>query len=401
MERMTEAVADSDWQSMQHFLSHSPWEHRLVQEQIAKDSDRLIGGSPDTGMFYDETGIPKKGEMSVGVARQWCGRLGKLDNCQTAVFGALSMGPHVALIDERLYLPEEWTKDKKRCKKAGVPDDVEFKTKSQLVLEMVRNARDRRIRFAWVGVDGGYGKEPAFLGALEDDGEIFMADVHKDQSIYLEDPALYLPGNKGRGRTPTRLVASTPSIRVDKWVAEQPEESWQRLSFRESTKGRLQADFLVRRVWTWNKSESIGRLRYLIVRREICAKDDIKYSLSNAPEGTAIERLAFMQGQRYFMERAFQDAKSNVGLDHYQVRGWQAWHHHMTMVMLAMFYMLETRLTNKKAYPLLSCADIEVLLSHFLPRKDITVEEVLQQLETRHRQRQAAIDFAYAKQRSG
>jgi len=401
MERMTEAVADSEWQSMQHFLSNSPWEHQPVQDQIARDCDRLIGGSPDTGLIFDETGIPKKGKMSVGVARQWCGRLGKTDNCQTAVFGALSMGPHVALIDERLYLPEEWTKDKKRRKKAGVPDDIEFKTKSQLAHEMVRNARARRIRFTWLGFDGGYGKEPAFLNALEDDGEVFMADVHKDQSIYLDDPAPHVPEKKGRGRTPTQLVAAAPSMRVDKWIAEQPEEAWQRIAFRESTKGRLQADFLIQRVWTWNKSESKGRLRHLIVRREIGAKEEIKYSLSNAPEETTIERLAFMQGQRYFVERAFQDAKSNAGLDHYQVRGWQAWHHHMTMVMLAMLFMLETRLTNKKAYPLMSCGDIEELLSHFLPRKDITEEEVLRQMETRHRQRQAAIDFAYAKQRSG
>jgi len=401
MERMTEAVADSEWQSMQHFLSHSPWEHRSVQDQIAKDCDRLIGGSPDTGLIFDESSIPKKGKMSVGAARQWCGRLGKLDNCQTAVFGALSMGSHVTLIDERLYLPEEWTKDKKRCKKAGVPDDIEFKTKSQLAHEIARNARARRIRFAWIGLDGGYGKEPDFLSALEDDGEIFMADVHKDQVIYLEDPAPYLPEKTGRGRTPTRLVAAALPMRVDKWAADQPEESWQRIAFRESTKGHLQADFLVRRIWTWNKTESTGRLRHLIVRREIGAKEEIKYSLSNASEDTGIERLAFMQGQRYFVERAFQDAKSNVGLDHYQVRGWQAWHHHMTMVMLAMLYMLETRLTNKKAHPLLSCADIENLLSHFLPRKDITEEEVLRQMETRHRQRQSAIDFAYAKQRSG
>ena len=179
------------------------------------------------------------------------------------------------------------------------------------------------------------------------------------------------------------------------------EESWQRIAFRESTKGRLQADFLIQQVWTWDKSESKGRLRHLIVRLDIGAKEEIKYSLSNAPEGTTLDRLAFMQGQRYFVERAFQDAKSTVGLDHYQVRGWQAFHHHMTMVMLAMLYMLETRLTNKKDHPLLSCGDIENLLSHFLPRKDITEEEVLRQMETRHRQRQASIDSAYAKQRSG
>jgi SRSO17 transposase len=193
----------------------------------------------------------------------------------------------------------------------------------------------------------------------------------------------------------------TPSTRVDEWAASQPEDSWQRIAFRKSTKGRLQADFLIQRVWTWNTSVLKGRLRHLIVRREIGAKEEIKYSLSNAPEDASLERLAFMQGQRYFVELTFQDARSNVGLDHYQVRGWQAFHHHMTMVMLAMLYMLETRLANKKDYPLLSCADIENLLSHFLPRKDITEEEVLRQMETRHRQRQASIDSAYAKQRSG
>lgn len=255
--------------------------------------------------------------------------------------------------------------------------------------------------FAWIGFDGGYGKEPAFLNALEDDGEVFMADVHKDQSIYLEDPAPYLPDKKGRGRTPTLLVAAAPSMRVDNGVAEQPEESWQRIAFRESAKGRLQADFLVQRVWTWNESGSTGRLRHLIVRREIGANEEIKYGLSNAPEDTTMGRLAFMQGQRYFVEQTFQDAKSNVGLDHYQFRGWQAWHHHMTMVMLAMLYMLETRLSNQKAYPFLSCAGTKVLLSHFLPRKDITMEEVLRQTKTRHRQRQASIDSVYAKQRSG
>lgn len=399
MERMVEAVADSEWQSMQHFLSHSPWEHRPVQDQVAKDADRLLGGSPDSGLIFDETGIPKKGEMSVGVARQWCGNLGKTENSQTAVFGALSMGSHVALIDERLYLPKEWTDDRKRCKKAGVPDDIEFKTKSQLVIEMVREARAKGIRYAWVGVDGGYGKEPDFLSILDKDGEVFMADVHKDQHIYFQDPAPYLPEKTRKmGRTPTRLVAAVESIRVDKWAAEQPESSWQRITFRESTKGRLQADFLTCRVWTWNKSEHKGRLRHLIVRREIGARDEIKYSLSNAPEDTGIDRLAFMQGQRFFVERAFQDAKSSVGLDHYQVRGWRAWHNHMTMVMLAMLYMLETRMANKPTHPLLSCPDIVGLLSHFLPRKDISEEEVLRQMETRHRQRQASIDSAYSKQ---
>lgn len=395
-----EVVADSNWQRMQHFISHSPWQQRPVQHQIAKDADRLLGGSPDTGLFFDETANAKKGKLSVGTARQWNGRLGKIENSQVAVFGALSRGPHVTLIDERLYLPQEWINDAKRRLKAGVPEDLTFKTKSELALEMILDAMARHIRFAWVGVDGGYGKEPDFLSALDIAGVIFMADVHKDQSIYLADPAPHLPEKKGKGRTPTRLVAAQPSQRVDHWVAAQPEESWQRLAFRESTKGRVLADFLTCRVWTWNHSEQMGRVRHLIVRRDLGATEDLKYSLSNAPEETGIERLAFMQGQRYFVERAFQDAKSSVGLAHYQVRGWQAWHNHMTMVMLAMLYMLETRLANRPSHPLLSCPDIVDLLAHFLPRKDVTVAAVLQHLETRHRQRQASIDSAYTKQQS-
>lgn len=401
MERMVEVVAESNWQSMQHFLSHSPWEHRPVQNQIAQDADHLLGGSPDTGFFFDETGIAKKGKMSVGVARQWNGRLGKVDNSQVAVFGALSRGPHVALIDERLYLPQEWINDSDRRKKAGVPENLTFKTKSELALEMILDAQARRLRFAWVGVDGGYGKEPDFLSALDNADVIFMADVHKDQTIYLQDPAPYVPEKKSKGRTPTRLVAAVPSQRVDHWVAGQPAASWQRVAFRDSTKGQVQADFLTCRVWTWNHSEKMGRLRHLIVRREIGTAEEIKYSLSNAPQETGIKRLAFMQGQRYFVERAFQDAKSSVGLADYQVRGWQAWHNHMTMVMMAMLFMLETRLANRPSHPLLSCPDIVDLLSHFLPRKDISVEEVLSQMETRHRQRQASINYAYAKQQRG
>jgi len=397
---MVEVVDDSNWQSMQHFISHSPWEYQPIQAQVAKDSDRLLGGSPDTCLIFDETSNPKKGKMSVGTSRQWCGRLGKVDNCQTVVFAAQSKGPHVALVDERLYLPNEWIDDRNRCKDAGVPDHIGFKTKSELVYDMVLNARAQGIRFNWIGLDGGYGKDPSLLNALEDDGEIFMADVHKDQPIYLGDPAPYLPAKTGRGRTPTQLVTALKPVRVDKWAAAQPEEAWQRIAFRESTKGWLKGDFLTCRVWTWDHTDTEGRLRHLVIRREIGAKEELKYSLSNASEITSLERLAFMQGQRYFVERAFQDAKSNVGLDHYQIRGWLAFHHHMTMVMLAMLFMLESKLSNKMRYPLLSCTDIVELLSHFLPRKDISEEEVLRQMYIRHRQRQASIDSAYAKQQS-
>jgi SRSO17 transposase len=402
IERMTEVVPDADYQSVHHFVSQSPWEHQPALDQVARDCDRLLGGGPDTALIIDESGLPKKGNESVGVARQWCGRLGKTDNCQVGVFAALSHRDRVSLIDERLYLPEEWTKDKKRCKKAGIPEDVRFKTKSELALEMIKEQRAKGTRFAWTGLDGGYGKDTPLLCALDDAHEVFVADVHKDQTIYPGDPELFVPDRQGEiGKFPTRLVAKVKGLRVDKWVARQPKSAWRSLTIRDSSKGKLRAEFLFRRVWIWNKKEKKARCWHLIVRREEDSKETLKYSLSNAPETTTKRRLAFMQGQRFFVERALQDAKSHAGMDHYQVRGWRAWHHHMSMVMMAMLFMLETRITNQKSYPLLSCGDIETLLAHFLPRRDVTKPEVLRQMEYRHYQRQLSIDSAYNNQRPG
>ena len=155
---------------------------------------------------------------------------------------------------------------------------------------------------------------------------------------------------------------------------------------------------LVQQVWVWNKEEASARYWSLIVRREVDSRETIKYSLSNAPEGASAERLAFMQGQRYFVERAFQDAKGTAGMDHYQIRSWQSWHHHMALVMMSMLFMLKTRLEEKETTPLLSCPDIATLLAKFLPRRDTDIEEVFRQMGVRHRQRQASIDSAYARQ---
>jgi len=401
MERMAEVVPDSDEQSFQNFISNSPWDPRAILNQIGMDVDSLFGGDPDTCLIIDETSFIKKGEMSVGVARQWCGRLGKVDNCQVGVFAALACRSHVTLIDTRLYLPEIWINDPERCRKAGIPEEfIVYQKKSEQALDMIKQARDNGIRFNWVGVDGGYGKEPDFLRALDSSKEIFMADVHKDQRIYLENPEPTIPEPKSnRGRKPTKLKAQTDSIRVDKWAAQQPEDAYAVIPIRESTQGTLYAYILHQRVWVWDGEEEEAHCWHLIVRREIDSPKEIKYSLSNASEETSVERLAFMQGQRFWVERALQDGKSECGLDEYQIRGWNGWHHHMTLVMLAMLFMLERRLSNKDEYPLLSCSDIQTLLKRFLPRRDVTVEEVLRQMEVRHRKRQSSIDSARRRQK--
>jgi len=400
MERMEEVVPDCRYQSLHHFVSESEWDPRAVLDQVAREADRLLGNSGNSGLLIDETSFQKKGKESVGVERQWSGRLGKVENCQVAVFAALSQRAFSTLIDTRLYLPKPWIQKRARCREAGVPDsEIVLKSKADLAFEMVVAARQNGVRFHWVGVDGGYGKDPAFLRRLEDQGEVFVADVHKDQQIYPEDPAPCVPEKKGsRGHKPTLPQAQSASQRVDAWASAQRPELWQKIVVRPGTKGEVRVEALHSRVWLWDGREPKARLWHVLVIREISSPETIKYVLSNAPAETSLRRLVQMQRQRFWIERSFEDAKSESGLAGYQVRGWLAWHHHMALVMMAMLFMLEERLLHKETHPLLSCADIEFLLAHFLPKRDVTHQEVVRQMEARHKARQNAIDSAYRRQ---
>jgi len=400
MERMEEKVPDSDEQVLQQFLTNSPWSHRDVMNQVALDTDMTFGDDPDSCLIIDESGIPKKGDNSAGVARQWCGQLGKIENCQVGVYGALTCGKYTTLIDARLFLPEIWTSDVARCNAAGIPaEEIIPRSKCDLALEIVANARSNGTGYKWVGVDGGYGKEPAFLRSLADGGDIFVADVHKDQRIYLEDPKPVVPKSKSKkGRKASRLVAQSEAHRVDQWTKSQPDEAWSSIAIREGTRGKVLVELLHKRVWLWDGKEETPRCWHLIVRREPDARDEIKYSLSNAEESETLERLAFMQGQRYWVERALQDAKSEVGLGEYQARKWNSWHHHMALVMMTLLFMLKARISNTDKLPLLSCRDVKIMLAHFLPDRAVTLKEVVRQMETRHKKRQASIDSASRKQ---
>ena len=400
LERLEEVVPEADHQALPHLLRVSAWEERAVLDPVAQEVNRHLGGRPASGLLSEESGGPKKGKHSVGVARQGCGQWGKVENCQVGVFAALGRGAEATLIDERLFLPAPWTADPARCQAAGIPaEQRDFQRKHDLALEMISHARQQGIGFAWVGFDGCYGSDPGFLRTLDDQGEMFVGDVHKDQRIYLDDPQPRVPPPATpHGRPPTRRQAQTAPLRVARWTQQQPAEAWQRVNLRDGTKGPLQVDILHRRVWLWDGEEPQARPWHVIVRREVDTPTEIKYSLSNAPVDTPAPRLAFLQGQRYWIERALQTGQQDVGLGDYQVRSWRGWHHHLALVMMAMLFMLEERLLHHQTRPLLSGTDIRALLNHFLPRRDTTLEEVLRQMEVRHRKRQAAIDSAHRRQ---
>ena len=395
MERMEEYVEDYDYQSLQQFVSDSPWDHEALIERIGKDVDALVGGN-DSMLIIDESGFAKKGRKSVGVARQWNGRLGKVDNAQVGVFAALSDGKgNGSLVDTRLYLPREWTEDAERCKEAKIPEDKrEPKTKPQLAWEMIESAQSGGLRFGWVGLDGLYGNCPELLRNIADAGLLFSADVHCDQCLYTEDPEPYLPERSSTvGRTPSRLATTVQSERIDSFFKGSEPASWQRVFVRESTKGRIEVKASARRVWLWNGEEQQARQWWAV-----CVIDsdsaERKFFLSNAPASTSLSELVRKHAGRYWIERIFQDAKTSVGMADYQARGWVAWHHHMSLVMLALLFLLKERRLHAKTLDLLSCQDIVALLDVYLPRGDRTKQSVINSMNQRHKKRRAAIESA-------
>jgi SRSO17 transposase len=387
---MAETVPEADSQALHHFLAHSPWDARAVMDQVARDVDTLLGGDSDSCLLLDETCFAKKGKKSVGVARQWMGRQGKTDNCQVAVFAALARGRCVSLIDAELYLPQEWIKDSERCEAAGIPQERQtLKTKPTLALELVRRARRNGARFAWIAADGGYGQDRALLRALDDEGETFIIDVHRNQRVLLEEP------NRSTQEGPEGRSPSAASVSAEAWVAQQPPEAWEKVWVRHTSQGDLRVEALRATVWLLEGTDSQARCWQLVVTREKGDPEAVKYSLSNAPASTSLSRLAYMQRQRYWVERAFQEAKNEAGLDEYQARSWQAWHHHVALVMMALLFLLRERQLQKEALPLLSARDVKLLLAQVLPRNDQNPDDIIRQIEQRHRQRQSAIDSAY------
>jgi SRSO17 transposase len=398
MDRMAEVVPDSKSRNLQQFLTHSKWSHREVIDQVAQDADKLLGDSREACLLIDESGFAKQGKRSVGVCRQWLGRLGKVDNGQVAVFGSLANGRYAAPVDVRLYLPEQWTEDPKRCERAGVPEGERvFRTKTELALEIVRHGRRNNLRFGWVGVDAGYGKGPGFCFALDEMGETFVVALHSDFHVYLEDPKPYVPKKTNkRGRTFQKYRTDKESVEVGGFVGSLPAGTWKTMTLRDTTRGRLKVRICSLPVYVWDGESDRVKCWTLIVTKSLGGNPDTKISLSNASKQTTFRRLGWMQRQRYWVERVFEDGKSECGMADYQVRKWSAWHHHMALVMMAMLFILSERIRHKDTYPLLSCSDIEELLARFLPRRDVTKEQIISQLEYRHRQRQKAID-SYAR----
>lgn len=401
--RIEEDVAESNYQGMQQFVSDSPWDHQALMTTLAAEATGLLGGHRDSGLYLDESSFVKKGEASVGVQRQYCGRLGKIENCQVGVFACLGRADRALLVDFRLFLPEAWAQDEERCAKAKVPDGARVhRTKTQLALEMVETARARGLRYQWIGGDEVYGNNASFTDSLEDSGETFLMDVASTMKVWDRDPRPQVPPSPAPTGRPRSVPVPEPGATcrsVAEWTAQRFGAQSRVVRLRTTSKEPLEYRLWVQEVWQWEKGSRPPRRRLLVVRQE--ADGSYKYSLSNAAVETSWERLGYMQAQRFWIERAFQDAKSELGMAQYEVRSWRGWHHHMALVCLALLFIVKERLLAQADTPLLSARDVVELLAVYLPRRHRDPDEVLKQIRARHKKRAQATKSYRKKRRKG
>jgi SRSO17 transposase len=327
--------------------------------------------------------------------------VGKVANCQVAVFASLSNGDYSSLIDARLYLPEDWCNDPERCDEAGIPEDERtFRTKAQLAWEIIEHQAGQT-DFDFVSADGFYGNDAELARRIDEAGYLYMLDIHSDQTIYLSRPELHVPSRKSdRGRTPQKLKASTIGTTAYEYLQTLQPEQWQKITVRNTAKGVLTGFYHFVNVWIWNKAIDRVEPRLLVIRKTYTPKgeEEIQYSFTNAnldqytPQG-----LAYMQAERFFVEHSIKESKQILGLDQFQTRKWNAWQHQVALNFLVSSFILKEKLLNREEIPLLSAKDVKELVIFQLYRQ-MTDEQMYHKIIHRHIKRQKDINRAYLRQ---
>jgi SRSO17 transposase len=340
---------------MQQFIGQGTWDSTplLIHAQSLVSS---WFAEEDGVVIVDGSGFPKEGRHSVGVAWQYCGHLGKIANCQEGVFLVYASRHGYAFLDERLYMPEEWFSDpsRKRWKACGIPETLVFQTEPALGLEMIGALVERGvIPFRWVACDESYGKIPAFLDGIASLGKWYLAEVPSDTRVWLRRPTIEPPGcgPMGRPRIHPRVKLSAPRpLEVCALMNQLPSSAWHRRIIKEGSKGPLMVELAFVRA-TPVRDQLPGARCWAIFRRSLGSQPETKFYLSNAPADCPQAELTRISGMRWPVETAFEEAKGEVGLDHYETRTWRGWHHHMLQSFLAHLFLMRLRLLFQKKAP--------------------------------------------------
>lgn len=350
IEPMALALEGGDVQAMQQFISVGAWDDDLILKTHQQLVAETLGDSQTGVLIIDGCDFPKQGKTSVGVAYQYCGALGKVANCQASVVACYASDRGYTLVDRRLYMPEKWfTEDyAERREDCGVPTDLTFRTEPELAWEMIDLLRRRGVLpFGWVTFDEHFGDNPELLDRVDGAGLLYLAEVPHDTRVWLARPRTEVPAGKGKGRPPTqeRLCVGEPDPqRVDKLAEHLPlGKKWLRYEIKEGAKGPMVAEFaFVRAVAV--RDGLPGPEVWVVFRRSLGDKSELKTYLSNAPPLTPYAPFVRVSGMRWPVETAIEESKGELGMDHYQLRGWTGWHHHMTMTLLAHHFLVRLRI---------------------------------------------------------
>jgi SRSO17 transposase len=340
-ENLAEAIPGATPRALQRFLTEAPWSIDPVITALQRFlAERL--STPEGVFVIDESGFPKQGSHSVGVAPQYCGALGKVANCQMGVFLAYVSSCGHALIDARLFLPRVWAEDRERCQQAGVPKSVSYASKAELGLTLLREARKRgHLEGQWVTADEWYGRGGEFRDELDKDHWRYVLQVPLDLEVFVQPAVLEeaQARRRGRKRRRPRLAEGSPRpVAVGKLLKEWAAAGWTTLTVDEGAQGPLTYQFAVRRVWE-SREGLPGRESWLLLRRNQDGSEGRCY-LSNAPAETSLWRLGWVSSHRWAVETELKTGKGEVGLDEYEVRSWRGWHHHMVLGLLAGAFLL-------------------------------------------------------------
>lgn len=337
-------------QSLHHFVAQSDWSDTAVMARIRDWVLPHLGLDAGCYWIVDDTGFPKKGRHSVGVARQYCGQLGKQDNCQVAVSLSLASIQGSLPIAYQLYLPQDWASDSLRRRKAGVADDVTFATKPEIALAQIRQAMASAVPMGVVLADAGYGDETAFRDGITQLGLLYAVGIRPATTVWAPG-TLPLPPKpwSGRGIRPTRLRREPghKPVAVKALAMGLPPQTYCPITWREGTNTALSSRFAAVRVRPAHRDYLSSAMRpeeWLLIEWPDGEAEPTKYFLSTAPANATLEQLVFVTKMRWRIERDYQELKQEFGLAHYEGRGWRGFHHHATLCIAAYGFLLAERL---------------------------------------------------------
>jgi SRSO17 transposase len=317
-------------ENLQDFVGSSPWDDRLILDELHRHVAQAWDDTQGV-LIGDGSGFPKKGVYSCGVKRQYCGRLGKVDNCQVGIFVGYACGHGHTLLEHRLFLPPEWASDPDKRAKAGVPEEVVYQETWEILLDELDRCRD--VPHAWFTCDSEFGRVNALRAGLRQRGERYVVEVRDD--LRIRDLRERPPQRHGTtGRFP---VAPTRSAK--EWADGQPAGAWRAFEIRGGEKGPLLVEAVETSVLTFEDTAIGARERLVVIRTVAADEARTWYCLSDAPQEVALGEVVLAHGQRYWVEASFEEGKGEVGLDEYEVRGWVGWHHHMTLSLLALWFL--------------------------------------------------------------